>query len=123
MAKGNKSIVRTYRGKQSVAQRSFLKDAEKQEAQGYLPVSEKWEPGSYGCMGFLVALLLCFILIGFLVFVYMILVKPPGTLTVTYEYQPEQLKTVVEEKTCPQCAENVKAAALVCRFCGYDFAS
>ena len=25
-------------------------------------------------------------------------------------------------KVCPQCAENVKAAALVCRFCGYRFA-
>jgi len=24
-------------------------------------------------------------------------------------------------KTCPKCAENVKKAATVCRFCGYDF--
>ena len=26
------------------------------------------------------------------------------------------------EKTCPRCAESVKAAAKVCRFCNYDFA-
>lgn len=26
-----------------------------------------------------------------------------------------------DEKTCPQCAESVKAAAVKCRFCGYEF--
>lgn len=33
--------------------------------------------------------------------------------------QPE---ATVEEKVCPECAEKVKAAALVCRFCGHKFA-
>lgn len=28
-----------------------------------------------------------------------------------------------DEKTCPRCAETVKAAALVCRFCGHNFAA
>ena len=28
-----------------------------------------------------------------------------------------------KEKTCPQCAEQIKEAALVCRFCGYEFPS
>jgi rubredoxin len=27
-----------------------------------------------------------------------------------------------QTKVCPQCAEEVKAAALICRFCRYDFA-
>jgi hypothetical protein len=26
-----------------------------------------------------------------------------------------------DEKVCPRCAETVKSAALVCRFCGYEF--
>lgn len=33
---------------------------------------------------FTVALLLCLLLIGILVFIYMLVVKPDGTLTVTY---------------------------------------
>jgi hypothetical protein len=28
-----------------------------------------------------------------------------------------------DEKTCPKCAETVKSAAVVCRFCGHNFAS
>ncbi|MFC3713713.1 zinc ribbon domain-containing protein [Sphingoaurantiacus capsulatus] len=28
---------------------------------------------------------------------------------------------MTDEKTCPRCAEPVKAAAKICRFCNYDF--
>jgi uncharacterized protein UPF0547 len=31
--------------------------------------------------------------------------------------------TAAETKTCPQCAETVKSAALVCRFCSHRFSS
>ncbi|CAJ0878907.1 hypothetical protein AMST5_03011 [freshwater sediment metagenome] len=54
-------------------------------AVGYFPVSQSWAPGHWGCGSFIVALLLCFLLIGFLIFIYMIIVPPSGTLTVTYE--------------------------------------
>jgi hypothetical protein len=29
--------------------------------------------------------------------------------------------TATPTKTCPRCAEEVKPAAVVCRFCGYNF--
>ncbi len=35
--------------------------------------------------------------------------------------QSESKAKAEEEKTCPKCAENVKRAALVCRFCGNHF--
>jgi hypothetical protein len=29
----------------------------------------------------------------------------------------------IETKQCPACAEEVKAAAVICKHCGYDFAA
>lgn len=115
----NAVIVRRYKGHQSHASASFQHDAEQLAAQGYYPVSQVWAPGSWGCGAFLLALFLCIILIGIVVFIYMLLVKPDGTLTVTYEYRPQPAAS--EEKVCPRCAEHVKAAAVVCRFCGHEF--
>jgi hypothetical protein len=65
------------------------------EKLNYIPVSQKWTEGTYGCGAFLVALLLCIILIGIVVFIYMLIVKPPGILTVTYELRsvPDALHT------------------------------
>ena len=80
-------VVRTYRGSQSSATNAFQNDAARLAAQGYVPISQSWAPGSWGCGAFLVALLLCLLLIGILVFIYMLIVKPAGTLTVTYEYR------------------------------------
>lgn len=44
--------------------------------------------------------------------------NPPGVLTVTYE-----LKNAEDEVACPKCAEKIKAAAIVCRFCGNELAA
>lgn len=111
------TIVKTYNGNQQQATNAYQADAAKMAIQGYVPTSQVWAAGSYGCGSFVLALLLCLILIGFLVFIYMLIVKPAGMLTVTYALAPR----VDPEKVCPKCAESVKAAAAVCRFCSYTF--
>ncbi|MEO6755102.1 MAG: DUF4339 domain-containing protein [Chthoniobacteraceae bacterium] len=80
-------IIRSYQGSQEQAWSEFQGDAKRMAAQGYVPISQTWTPGEYGCGSFLAALLLCVILIGFLIFIYMLIVKPPGTLTVNYALQ------------------------------------
>ena len=119
-------IIKTYKGNHQQAMSLFQSDMSRMSNQGYSPISQTWVPGSYGCGSFLIALLLCFVLIGILVFIYMIIVKPAGTLSVTYEFnQPtnSKLTNSPEEKTCPRCAEQVKYAAKVCKHCGYEFPS
>ena len=114
MSNIEKVIVKTYTGDEESSSARFKSDASTMRAKGYFPVSQNYTPGSYGCLSFVAALLLCFIIIGFLIFIYMLIVKPDGKLVVTYEYKDEG-------KTCPMCAEDVKTDALICRFCGHQF--
>jgi len=99
--------------------RRFQADSIQMAADGYFPTSQSWAPGQWGFGAFIGALLLCVLLIGFIALIYMLIVKPDGTLTVTYELRTASF----EEKTCPICAERIKAAALVCHFCGHKFTS
>lgn len=126
------SKVKTYKGKKEDAAKKFESDAILMAKENYFPVSQSYEPGTWGCGAFIVALLLCLILIGIIVFIYMLIVKPEGTLTVTYEYRgnveavtagTDNITTEVkaDEKVCPQCAETIKAAAKVCRYCRHKF--
>jgi len=86
-----RSLVKVYLGSQNSAAMKFKTDSVKMEQQGYLPISQSWSPGSYGCSSFIAAILLC-IIIGFifggyfwlLVFFYMLIIKPHGNLTVAY---------------------------------------
>jgi len=79
-------VVKIYKGSsESFTLAAFQADAAKMAQQGYFPISQTWAPGAYGCESFLLAILLCIVLIGIIVFIYMLIVKPPGTLSVTYE--------------------------------------
>jgi hypothetical protein len=81
-------VVRTYRAKsQAQAAQQFQADAGQMAAAGYYPVSQSWAQGQWGCGAFLLALVLCIVLIGFLIFIYLLVVKPDGTLTVTYQFR------------------------------------
>ena len=47
----------------------------------------------------------------------------PSVGAVVREGVPEIVRDSAEDKVCPKCAERVKRAASVCRFCGFDFAA
>jgi len=79
------TLVRTYHGKQSDAVTAFSKETAKLKSEGFYPTQQLWEDGRWSGWAFLVALLLCFVVIGFPIILYMIIVKPDGVLTVTYE--------------------------------------
>ena len=79
------AIVRVYRGRHhSDAIAAFQRDAQALAARGYAPTTQSWAQGQYGCGAFLLALLLAVVLIGVLIFIYMLIVKAEGKLTVTY---------------------------------------
>jgi hypothetical protein len=84
-------ITRTYPGNPYEANAVFQQDAATLASQGYFPTSQIYTEGQYGCGAFVVAALLFIVLIGFLVLIYLLMVKPPGSLLVTYEYRPPQL--------------------------------
>jgi zinc transporter ZupT len=79
-----KQVIRTYTGRNDEPIEAFKADAVKLAARGYYPRSQVWVPGSYGAGEFILALLLCIILIGFLILAYMLVVAPGGALVVTY---------------------------------------
>jgi hypothetical protein len=112
-------VIRTYKGSESSSYAAFQKEIVGMAAHNYFPTSQSWVPGRWTAGSFIIALLLCLVLIGILVFIYMLIVKPDGTLVVTYERRAAG----VRERTCPRCAERIKAAALVCHFCGNEFSS
>ena len=84
------TLVRVYRGKQQADTAPRLQqDTDLLGRAGYKPTTQSWAQGQWGCGAWLVALVLCILLIGILVFLYMLIVKPDGSLNVTFERRPE----------------------------------
>jgi len=140
-------LVRTYRGSSpAIAAQQMTADTSRLAPQGYYPVSQSWAASSYGS-GFAVVgvLFLIVVVLGLLFFVDLLVVMlvgagvvvllyaavadRDGSLTVTYQLRepgavpatPPSALPADDTKVCPRCAETVKAAALVCRYCGHEF--
>ena len=104
-------VVLSYPGRtQADAAVAFQQDAQRMASHGYVPVSQSWAEGRPGVARV--------VAIG----VFSTAIRPAGYLTVTYRKQEQQPKSDVG-KVCPRCAETVKSAALVCRYCGHEFGS
>lgn len=112
-------VVRVYPGRtQADAAGAFQVEAVKVAELGYMPVAQSWADGRPG-LGRVLAL-------GLLASS----MRPNGALTVTYQRQriAEHDPAIqnsdapgADTKDCPQCAETVRGAAKICRFCRHEF--
>jgi hypothetical protein len=78
-------LVRTYRGhQQSEAMASYVRDAEALAQRGYSPAGQSWGDGQWDGGFFLIGLILSLFGIGLILLAYMAIIRPDGTLCVTY---------------------------------------
>ena len=107
-------VVMSYPGRtQADAAEMFARHAREMAAMGYAPVSQSWAEGRPGAARL------------FSLGAAASVIKPKGFLTVTYvmrEAAPPARVEVVPDDTmpCPRCAETIKRAAKMCRFCQLD---
>lgn len=84
-APGERFILRTYRGHElRDAVGAYVVDAADLEAQGYESVSQTWGDGQWDSVLFVLAVVLSLFGIGLVVLAYMAVMRPAGTLLVTY---------------------------------------
>lgn len=79
------TTIRIYTGDQQTTAVAFQADAAGLAALGYAPISQSYAPGQHGTGAFVIGLALVLVAgVGLIVLGYLLIVKPPGTLTVTY---------------------------------------
>jgi hypothetical protein len=124
--------TRVYRGSLEAATLAFQRDQGPMKQGQWYPTSQTYQPGSWSAGAFILALVLCLLLVGFLVFIYLVVVKPPGTLVVTYEYRGEGQPSAPPFDPygkapagylCGRCGKNLSPAWVAkCQHCGVRYA-
>jgi hypothetical protein len=122
-------MTRRYVGSYRHAVEWFESDSRELGRYNWAVVSQNYVPGTWSLWAWVLAFFALVVLVGILILAYMIAARPPGELVVVYEYRPPAAAPVPvlsasaeATKVCPRCAETVKEAALVCRYCGHEFA-
>lgn len=79
-------LTRVYPGKQQNVMALFQKDAAHMATGGYYPISQMYVPGSWSAGAYVFGVLMILLFgFGLLILGYLLIVKPAGTLTVTYQ--------------------------------------
>ncbi len=78
-------LARIYPGIHEAAVELFQMDAELLADQGYLPVGQSYAEGRWRTSVVILVILASAVVIGLPFLAYMIVVRPPGSLAVTYE--------------------------------------
>jgi len=84
---GGQILVKTYTGSQAATTASFQADSTRMASLGYFPAFQSWAPAQWRIGAFIATLLLCFLIVGIPALIYMLIVTPDGTLTVTYAFR------------------------------------
>lgn len=77
--------VRVYKGNLGQASGDAAEHAPYMRQAGYFETNRAYTEGRWGAGAFLIALLLCLFLIGIVMLIALLIVKPDGHLVVTYE--------------------------------------
>lgn len=82
------TIIRRYGGSYRAATRTFEADAALHAEMQWAATSVGYVPGQWRLADFVAAFLLVPVVVGWVILAYLVAVKPPGELVVTYEYRP-----------------------------------
>jgi len=82
---GEEVILRTYWASKPIdAITWFQRDLDNLVEHGYVPATQSWAQGEWGVGSFLIALVLTPFGIGVVIFLFLVVVRPVGTLTATF---------------------------------------